>query len=60
MRYRYLKVSPSSIVGIDEVRVEDLVALESKHRTFDWIIDVQEGTYYDSLTNDWLTVQTEI
>lgn len=51
MKYRYLKVSGDLIWGKNEITQQDVI--DTKQRSVDVLIDVQEGKQFDPQTNEW-------
>lgn len=57
MKYSHLKINGSLIWGTNELTRDDLIRL--KQRSYDCIIDVQEGKYFDVETNSWKEIEGE-
>ncbi len=55
MKYRYLFEKYGEVRGTNQITKEHLV--DVKNRRSDYLIDVQEGTYYDAENNVWNEIE---
>jgi len=53
---RYLKVLGFAIFQSDEISKRDLV--DVKQKSIDWVIDTQNGTYFDAEENKWIEIKS--
>lgn len=55
MSYKYLKIAPGLIQGTNELTKDDLV--RCKNGGYDYIIDLENGTFFNAEENNWEKIE---
>jgi hypothetical protein len=55
MKFRYIFEKWSEIKGTNNLTKEHLISV--KNRNSDFLIDTENGTYYDAESNEWKEIE---